>query len=318
MAIFAPIFQEIEHIVQNTIAGNMSALVSAVSPIFLSAFIIYVMFIFLSYWQGSSVEGTIVDMIKRVMAWAVVLGFSLNIGAYSSTIMPMVLHLGDGLAQIFGGSGDPQNALDDLVVGLLDKLDESTNGFSLLQGIDGIAAKITSVIMNMLVIVCFSIFLIVAAGYITVTKVFLALLSLVGPLFILCSLFPATRQFFSAWVNQVINYSFLVLFIKILAVVFTTYLGNAITGTDLQTDQGVIHIILTSGLFTIVMLKLPELASGLMGGIASGGFGNLANAGKGASAAMGATTAGVRGVGAGAYKGYEKSKDYIGNRIKKQ
>lgn len=45
------------------------------------------------------------------------------------------------------------------------------------------------------------------------------------------------------------------------------------------------------------LVKLPELASGLMGGIASGGFGNLATTGRGTGAAMGATTAGVRGVG---------------------
>lgn len=68
------------------------------------------------------------------------------------------------------------------------------------------------------------------------------------------------------------------MFINILAIVFTTYLANATSGIDLAAYQGVIHIMIASGLFTIVLFKLPELASGLIGGISSGGFGNVASA----------------------------------------
>lgn len=283
MAIFAPIFTEINNIIQNTIAGNTSALINAVSPIFLSAFIIYLMFIFLSYWQGSNAEGTIVDMVKRVLAWSVVLGFSLNIGAYNDTVLPVILHLGDGLSEIFGGSGNPENGLDTLTETLIMKVNENEQSFSLLGGIDSIGDYIVGIIINMLIIVCMGLFLIVAGAYITITKIFLAMLAVIGPLFIICALFPATRQFFMSWVNQVVNYSFLVLFINILAVVFTTYLSNSISGTNLATNQGVIHIILTSGLFTIALFKLPELSSGLMGGVSSGGFGNVASAASNAS-----------------------------------
>lgn len=320
MAIFAPIFQEIDHTIVNTITGNVSSLMSVISPLFLSGFTIYLLFLFLSYWQGSGVETTIVDLLKRVFAWAVVIGFSINIGAYNDTIMPIVLHLGDGLSQTFSGTNNPpENALDELVEMLTQKVNENTESLSILSGFDAIAARIASVIINMLLIVCGGLFLVVAGAYILITKIFLAILAVVGPLFIASALFPATRQYFSAWLNQVLNYSLLILFIKITATVFTTYLGNAITGSDLQTDQGVIHILLTSGLFTIVLLKLPDLASGLMGGIASGGFAVAGGVARGAGIGLSGMASGARGVGTGGTRVARGFKErFRSNKIEKK
>lgn len=320
MAIFAPIFQEIDHTVVNTITGNVSSLMSVISPLFLSGFTIYLLLLLLSYWQGSGVETTIVDLLKRVLAWAVVIGFSINVGAYNDTVMPIVLNLGDGLSQSFSGTNNPpENALDELVEMLTQKVNENTESLSILSGFDAIAARIASVIVNMLLIICGGLFLVVAGAYILITKIFLAILAVIGPIFIASALFPATRQYFSAWLNQVLNYSLLILFIKITATVFTTYLANAITGSDLQTDQGVIHILLTSGLFTIVLLKLPDLASGLMGGIASGGFAVAGGVARGAGVGLGGMASGARGAGAGGARVARGFKErFRSNKIEKK
>lgn len=320
MAIFAPIFQEIDHTVVNTITGNVSSLMSVISPLFLSGFTIYLLFLFLSYWQGSGVETTIVDLLKRVFAWAVVIGFSINIGAYNDTVMPIVLHLGDGLSQTFSGTNNPpENALDELASMLIEKIATNTDDSSLLSGFDAIANKIAIIIINMLLIICFGLFLVIAGAYILITKVFLAILAVIGPIFIASALFPATRQYFSAWLNQVLNYSLLILFIKITATVFTTYLANAVTGADLVAMQNVIHILLTSGLFTIVLLKLPDLASGLMGGIASGGFAVAGGVARGAGIGLGGMASGARGAGVGGTRVARDFKErFRSNKIEKR
>jgi hypothetical protein len=52
--IFGRIFQKIDAVVQTDIVANISNVANVLSPIMLSAFTIYLLFVFLSYWQGSS------------------------------------------------------------------------------------------------------------------------------------------------------------------------------------------------------------------------------------------------------------------------
>jgi type IV secretion system protein VirB6 len=130
---------------------------------------------------------------------------------------------------------------------------------------------------NIIIIIIFGIFLIIAAAYIVLAKVFLSILVVLGPLFISLALFPATRQFFSAWVNQVVNYNLYFLLINIVGAIFISYMNATFDQTTLLSDAGVIHLIFVCLFFAVILLKLPEMASGLAGGIAANGFGALSS-----------------------------------------
>lgn len=90
------------------------------------------------------------------------------------------------------------------------------------------------------------------------------------------ALFPATRQFFSSWLNQVVTSGLTIFFMNVIVGVMITYLINMING--LLQEGGMLGISTVASfaiscvIFFIVILKIPELASGLGGGISNNGF----------------------------------------------
>ncbi len=124
-------------------------------------------------------------------------------------------------------------------------------------------------------------------GVVLVAKLALALLVTLGPIFIACALFDATRRFFFGWLSQAVNY--LVLFALII-VIFQLVLSlvrdqwGAIQGADPMMG-GLIFIALCL-LGAIFFLQTPAIAAGIAGG-ASAGLADFANA-----AALGSSSSG--------------------------
>ncbi|QYC11457.1 type IV secretion system protein [Brevundimonas nasdae] len=124
-------------------------------------------------------------------------------------------------------------------------------------------------------------------GVVLVAKIALALLVTLGPIFIGCALYDATRRFFFGWLSQAVNY--LVLF-ALMIVIFQLVLAlvrdqwGAIQGADPMIG-GLIFIAL-SLLGAIFFLQTPAIAAGVAGG-ASAGLADFANA-----AALGASGSG--------------------------
>lgn len=287
--IFGRIFQKIDAVIQNDILSSVSNVANVLSPIMISAFTIYLLFVFLSYWQGSNPEGTLVDFLKRVMAWAVVIGFGANLSAYNNTVVPIVMGLGDGLSQAFSGNtGSNASALDALAGQIVDLVVANKEEAAKISGFGGIKAIIDATLNNAIILISSSVFLVIAAAYIILVKIFLAILAVIGPLFIACALFPMTRQFAMAWVNQVLNYSLLMLFINIAGGFFIAYVDDVLQAMGAGAGQnavldgvigvtGMVQIVLATLVFVVILLRLPDLASGLAGGITGNGYGNLIN-----------------------------------------
>jgi len=124
-------------------------------------------------------------------------------------------------------------------------------------------------------------------GVVLVAKLALALLVTLGPIFIACALFDATRRYFFGWLSQAVNY--LVLFALII-VIFQLVLSlvrdqwGSIQGADPMIG-GLIFIALCL-LGAIFFLQTPAIAAGIAGG-ASAGLADFANA-----AALGSSSSG--------------------------
>lgn len=305
--VFTQVFQNIDTTVTTTIAGGTANLLAIVAPAFQAVFMVYVMFVVWSYWSGNtSVEATAIDLVKRIVVWGLVLGFSMNLGRYNSFILPIVLGLGDGLSQAFNGSAQSDaSTLDALATQVLDLVNENGEEASELTMPFGLGAYINITLKSLIIMVCFALFLVLAAAYITLAKVFLAILAVVGPIFIGFLLFPATRQFGMNWLNQVLNYSLLLLLLNIVAGIFISYLDSSLSGglTDTVSNASLLHIVLATLMMFIILMKLPEIASGLAGGVAANGFSNLAQAARGGKQFFGGKGGGSGGAGGSLGKG---------------
>lgn len=295
MDLFQSVFERIDNTVINDIAAGTANLLNIVAPALQAVFIVYVMFIVWSYWQNAaSIEATAIDMIKRIIAIGLILGFSVNLSGYNTHVMPLVLGLGDGLSQAFTGSATSNaSSLDALAGQIVEMVATNANAAYETPGIaEKIGAVLNATLNNAMIIITSTIFLVIAAAYIILVKVFLAILAVLGPIFISFLLFPATRQYGMNWINQVLNYSLLTLLINIAGGFFINYINGVLTdmsgsgalGTGavamvdgLITTTGMVQIVLATLLFVVILWKLPELASSLAGGVAAGGFSQLMN-----------------------------------------
>lgn len=96
----------------------------------------------------------------------------------------------------------------------------------------------------------------------------LALLSVVGPLFVAALLFESTRGYFFSWLGACINYLMLILFALILTL-FLTQIGETILATISENDDIVFVAVKAIAFYLLgffFFLQIPGLAASLGGG----------------------------------------------------
>lgn len=290
VTIFSDIFQKMDDAVVNTLGSKTAEIINIISPVMMSAFILYVVLITMSYMKNGTDPAEIgLDLIQRIISWAIVIGLSMNIGNYTSIVVPMVKGIPEELTQVITGTTGTTvtNSLDALVTLYINRIAELFEGLSFTDIGGYIGAGIIS-----LILIIFGIpFLVIAGGFILLAKVMVAILLVIAPIFIGLALFPATRQFVTLWVAQVVNYGLLLLIISVIATIQIDFLTNVIdTSVDLDMGAGFL-IGTTSGIFLIVLLKAPEMASALSGGMVINGFGqagrSFGGVGKSVGGALG-------------------------------
>lgn len=263
--IFTNIFTLVDDSIVKVVVEKSGVFITVLQPLFLSCFTVYLFYLLISYWTGN-LEDIAIDLFKRAMSWLVILTFTLNISSYNEFVVPLVMNFGDFLSQKFSGGGSTiSGSLDDLASIILDGMQAT------LEESSGLAGTFTAVLTVILIAVASIIFLIISAGYILLAKIFLGMLVIIGPIFIGLALFPSTRQYFSAWLNQVVNYTLLTLFISVMMAIFIKFMVGAFGTGYVDLARG-FNIAIGAGIFYVVLLKLPELASGLAGGISANGF----------------------------------------------
>ena len=128
------------------------------------------------------------------------------------------------------------------------------------------------------VILAYLFFLITFAYYL-IAKLSLAMVIVIGPMFIGSMLFPATRQWGMNWIGQILNYSVTVVFYVILGALqndfFKNQLERAVVGEIGSVAQvvGLIPLFfLSTTIFILVAWSIPSISSALTGGASVNGF----------------------------------------------
>lgn len=278
--VFTDVFGKIDTAIQEVIAGGIADLMNTVEPLLLSGFTVYLLFIFLSYWNGSF-NDAISDFYRKLIAWFLIIGFSLNMSSYNEYVMPIVMGLGDWLSTALNGQTNT-DVLDSMANSMIDIVVKNQDEANALP-MTSVGRYIMIVIANAIIIISFSVFLVISSAYILLAKIFLGILALIGPLFISLFLFPATRQYATAWVNQVVNYGLLTFLMNVTASLMIKIYGEVIDFSSVEyptSNSFLIGVVLLSFMFFSVLLKIPDLAGSLAGGISADGFAQAGRAVK--------------------------------------
>jgi type IV secretion system protein VirB6 len=212
------------------------------------------------------IEEPVLEGATRLLVIAVVLGSALKLWAYNDVIVDVFFRAPADLAANLVGATDPVTLVDQIwtqggsAAGIL-----WSKGSVLSSGIGLYVAALAIYVLVGFVCV-YVMFLI------SLSRIALAVLLGLGPLFIAMVLFPQTRRFFEAWIHELANYALVtVLTVMVTALLLdllqayaeqTAALGDALMSMD------ALNLVVTAGLVLMVLRQVLPIAARLAGGFA--------------------------------------------------
>lgn len=251
-----------------------------------------------------AVESPFWTFVKQCIKIIIIAVFALTVDGYINGVMNAIGGLETGLSDAMASSGKPSKSIYQVldqslgkgmeIVGqCFQKADEA--GWSIGSALGWIIAGGTVAAGTILVAM-------VGGATVIVAKFSLAIMFALGPIFIMCLMFPITARFFDSWFSQVMNY---VLTIVIMAIIMTFAMKSYdvfIAGADFSGSGdsnpmfAAMQIGALTGVLIWIILQATSMASGLAGGISmtamsirhmmmpvtgssktAKGFGNMAN-----------------------------------------
>lgn len=269
--IFEPAYTFIDGKLDAVLNGDVSNVIAQVAGPMRAALVLYVLLYGFAILRGAIAE-PIIDFAVRSLKLAVIYMLATTV-AYSSWVTTPLFHtLPDTLAQAISGSAvsNPGAAFDQFFARaayLGEKISQT-----------GSAVNFGPYLMAAAVDVIGALAAAIGFGVVIVAKVTLALIVALGPIFVACALFDATRRYFFGWLSQAVNY---VLLMALIITVFQMVLAlvgdqwGEIDGQDPMAG-GLLFIALCL-LGAIFFLQTPSIAAGIAGG-ASAGIADFGNA----------------------------------------
>jgi type IV secretion system protein VirB6 len=274
--IFGPAYVFIDGKLDQFLGAGASRVIAEVAGPLRVAMVLYVLLYGIAILRGAISE-PVMDFAVRSLKLAAIYMLATS-AAYGDWVTQPLFHtLPDTLARAISGQtgGDAGTAFDQFLsrAGYLgDKVADKATAMDWLPWLVSGAVFVVGALAAAL-----------GFGIVTLAKVALALLVALGPIFVACALFEATRRYFFGWLSQAVNY--LVLFALIVAM-FQLILSlvadqwSAIDGQD-PVVGGLLFIALCL-LGAIFFLQTPAIAAGIAGGASAGlaDFGNAAAMGR--------------------------------------
>lgn len=269
--IFQPAYSFVDSKLDVFLNDRASSVMAQVSGPLRAALVLYVLLYGFAILRGA-IQEPFMDFVVRSLKLAFVYMLATTV-AYSTYVTQPLFHvLPDTLAQAISGGGVPDvgSAFDQFFARAAYLAEKIWNKAT--------PVNFAPLILSAVVYIVGALAAAIGFGVVLIAKVALALLVALGPIFVACALFDATRRFFFGWLGQAVNY--LVLFALIITV-FQLILSlvaqqwGSIDGSDPMAG-GLLFVALCL-LGAIFFLQTPAIAAGIAGG-ASAGLADFANA----------------------------------------
>jgi type IV secretion system protein VirB6 len=249
-----------------------------IMPLVAICYMIYMILMTLNYMRGSE-DVPVVDFTLRLASWAIIIGFGLNADTYASTVIPIVTGVGADLANAITGGDSTAGAIDKMIVSLLKSINAATMELDGLDLFDGATAYLMVAFKIVLILIGYIPLLIAAAIAIVIASSGSILVAAVGPIFFGFALFPATRQYFSSWLNTVLSLMLVPIFVAIVALAAINIANEILLDATFPTlFIGVIcNLILMVLIRQVSVLASSLSAGGINMAMPKGGIGSAAS-----------------------------------------
>lgn len=271
----------------------VSNVISAISPIATSLLGIYIIIWGWSMLRGH-IQEPVLDGLGRLTRLAMIVSVALSVGYYNSILANWISQTPDYLASLGTAGGGGTSATltqyaDQVAEQLLQIWDAMSKAFASTGWTTAMSA-LPTLIVGVLMFVAILLLLIYIVFLLILSKMAVAILIGVGPIFVLSLIFESSKNWFSMWWAQVLNYSFLALLAGAAGALVLQFIMQYLTAANLPnaiaTGQGftsaMVPPIALAGIGSLLLVQTPSMASGLAGGIAIstlGAFGHVVGAG---------------------------------------
>jgi type IV secretion system protein VirB6 len=283
IGVFTPAYEYVDGQLSEFLGSRLADVISEVDGPLRVALVLYFVLYGFAILRGSISE-PLMDGAQRAVKLSFIYVVATT-AAYSQTVTePIFTVLPNGLASAIAGADAPSigHAFDDFL----------GRGFDLASR-TAQSASVTDPGPYLVALLIYAATVITSGlgfGITIISKVALALLIALGPIFIACSVFEATRRFFFGWLAQCINY--IVLFVLIITVLqlvldLVVQQWGAIESQAIPSSGGLLFTAF-SILGAVFFLHTPAIASGIAGGRRDG-YSGLRRAGGFASGAVSST-----------------------------
>lgn len=273
-------FSELANFLLNGMGTNLfqksNNMISGIAPVFQIGFGIYILLIAFDYYKRGFDEN-VVDLGKRMIGWLLIIAFAFNSNQYQKLANIMWM-LPENLSGLLGTSTYTASALDtqsNNILKMMENIFAYASSLDMLQ----VSDKLMLYIGGTVAVILAYLFFLITFAYYLIAKLSLAMVIVIGPMFIGSMLFPATRQWGMNWIGQILNYSVTVVFYVILGALqndfFKNQLERAVVGEIGSVAQvvGLIPLFfLSTTIFILVAWSIPSISSALTGGASVNGF----------------------------------------------
>jgi len=270
-AIFEPAYSFIDGKLDTFLNQGASSVMAQVATPLRAALVLYVLLYGFAILRGA-IQEPMMDFAVRSLKLALICMLATTV-AYTTYVTNPLFHvLPNTLTQAISGAATPDvgSAFDQFFARAAYLAEKITKNASPVDFAPWILGAVVYIVGALAAAIGF--------GVVLIAKVALALLIALGPIFVACALFEATRRYFFGWLSQAVNY--LVLFALIITV-FQLILSlvaqqwGSIDSSDPMAG-GLLFVALCL-LGAIFFLQTPAIAAGIAGG-ASVGLADFANA----------------------------------------
>jgi type IV secretion system protein VirB6 len=263
MGFFATFSSWLDAQLTGYIGNNTARLSAALEPAVVTLGTLYVMS--WGYLQlTGKIEEPFMTGLRRIMLLVIVLGGALQLWLYNAVIVDTFYNAPAQLAAAVAGAASPVNTLDVVWQAGGNVANQLWSRAGVINGDFGfyIAGVLVWIIMGL--VCCYAMFLI------ALSKIALAVLLALGPLFITFRLFEGTRRLFDAWLMQLANYGFITVLTVLVGALLLTLIQSYATqtaarGAALATVDA-LDMLLAAVIVLLVLRQIMPIAASLAGG----------------------------------------------------
>ncbi|HDL7537462.1 type IV secretion system protein [Yersinia ruckeri] len=270
------LYQAIDDSLKSTIATGTANLMAATGVIF-GTFWLISLTIKSIYWLFQGLDVIFQDLLLSIGKASFIIFFAFNVGWYLNTIVPIVNELPNGVTQLLSASGQPQTNQVDAAISTFFEAVGSIIGAMEFSIWDEIGAFLLGILGLVFFLAGGLPFLLICVGTLITLKTASSILLVVGPVFIIFSLYDNTRQWFFGWLSVICGFMLTQIFFGIVITMQFNFINNFILneGKLDTTLLGCFTTLIVFGAFTMLATELPTYAASIMGGAPSGGVGGV-------------------------------------------